>query len=354
MNPNTYNLGGDLPIRRLGFGAMRLCGQPGNFGPYPDWASGKRLIRRAIELGVNFIDTAHAYGPGWNESLIGETLADVTDEVTVATKGGVEKTAADKVFPDARPPQLRLRCEESLRRLRLDRIPLYQLHRPDPKVPFAESVGALAELRAEGKIQHVGLSNVSLDQVEEALLIVPIASVQNRFNLTEQSDSGMRSFASPAESPTCRGGPSPQNRFRLRLPSRATTASRRSRKHTLPQKVKLLWHGCSSVLHTLSLSRERLREPIWRRTYAPRKSGFPQPRVWPSGLFKTTAKPAWATAPCGPGQSDGDPKRGLPPPARASSRAERRSSPASERREASGLKDPGPSSASGWHRASAR
>jgi pyridoxine 4-dehydrogenase len=173
---------------------MRLCGQPGNFGPYPDWASGKRLIRRAIELGVNFIDTAHAYGPGWNESLIGETLADVTDEVTVATKGGVEKTAADKVFPDARPPQLRLRCEESLQRLRLDRIPLYQLHRPDPKVPFADSVGALAQLRAEGKIRHVGLSNVSLAQVEEALRIVPIASVQNRFNLAERSDSGVLEF----------------------------------------------------------------------------------------------------------------------------------------------------------------
>lgn len=191
MNPTTYNLGGDLPIQRLGFGAMRLCGQPGNFGPYPDWASGKQLIRRAIELGVNFIDTAHAYGPGWNESLIGETLADLSDEVVVATKGGVEKTAADKVFPDARPAQLRLRCEESLQRLRLERIPLYQLHRPDPKVPFAESVGALAELRAEGKIRHVGLSNVSLAQIEEALQIVPVASVQNRFNLAEQSDSSV-------------------------------------------------------------------------------------------------------------------------------------------------------------------
>jgi pyridoxine 4-dehydrogenase len=189
LNPTTYTLGGDLPIHRIGFGAMRLCGQPGNFGPYPDWASAKRLIRRAIELGVNFIDTAHAYGPGWNESLIGETLADVTDEVVVATKGGVEKTAADKVFPDARPQQLRLRCEESLQRLRLEQIPLYQLHRPDPKVPFAESVGALAELRAEGKIRHVGLSNVSLAQIEKALQIVPIASVQNRFNLAEQADS---------------------------------------------------------------------------------------------------------------------------------------------------------------------
>ncbi len=194
MNPATYSLGGDRTIRRLGYGAMRLCGQPGNFGPYPDWDAGKRLIRRAVELGVDFIDTAHAYGPGWNESLIGEALAGFSDTVVVATKGGVEKTAADRVFPDGRPLQLRLRCEESLRRLRLERIPLYQLHRPDPQVPFAESVGALAALRSEGKIEHIGLSNVSLAQVQEALAIAPIASVQNRFNLSEQADAAVLDF----------------------------------------------------------------------------------------------------------------------------------------------------------------
>ncbi len=173
---------------------MRLCGQPGNFGPYPDWEAGKRLIRRAVELGVNFIDTAHAYGPGWNESLIGEALADVPEPVVVATKGGVEKTAPDRVFPDGRPSRLRLRCEESLQRLRLERISLYQLHRPDPNVPFAESVGALAELRAEGKIQHIGLSNVGVEQLEEAIGIVPIASVQNRFNLLERADAPVLAF----------------------------------------------------------------------------------------------------------------------------------------------------------------
>lgn len=194
MNPINYNLGGDLPIQRLGFGAMRLCGQPGNFGPYPDWEAGKKLIRRAIDLGINFIDTAHAYGPGWNETLIGEALADITEHVVVATKGGVEKTAPDRVFPDARPSQLRLRCEESLQRLRLERIHLYQLHRPDPQVPLVESIGALALLRAEGKIQHIGLSNVTLSQIEEALQIVPIASVQNRFNIAEQTDSAVLDF----------------------------------------------------------------------------------------------------------------------------------------------------------------
>jgi aryl-alcohol dehydrogenase-like predicted oxidoreductase len=145
-------------------------------------------------LGVNFIDTAHAYGPGWNESLIGEALEGVSEGIVIASKGGVEKTAPDKVFPDGRPEQLRLRCEESLRRLRLERIPLYQLHRPDPKVPLAESVGALAQLRLEGKIEHIGLSNVSLEQIIECLGIVPIASVQNRFNLTEQVDEGVVDF----------------------------------------------------------------------------------------------------------------------------------------------------------------
>ncbi len=167
---------------------MRLCAQPGNFGPYPDWDGGKRLLRRAVELGVDFIDTAHPYGPGWNEELIADALAPYPPGVVVATKGGVEKTAPDKVFADGHPASLRRFCEGSLRRLKLARIDLYQLHRPDPNVPFSESVGALAALRSEGKIRHVGLSNVTLDQVKEAQRIVPIASVQNRYNLSERED----------------------------------------------------------------------------------------------------------------------------------------------------------------------
>ena len=184
----TWLLGGDLPVNRLGYGAMRLCAQPGNFGPYPDWEAGKRLLRRAVELGVNFIDTAHPYGPGWNEELIAAALAPYPPGVVVATKGGVEKTAPDKVFPDGSPASLRRFCEGSLRRLKLARIDLYQLHRPDPAVPFVESVGALVQLRTEGKIRHIGLSNVTLAQVEEAHTIVPIASVQNRYNLLERDD----------------------------------------------------------------------------------------------------------------------------------------------------------------------
>jgi aryl-alcohol dehydrogenase-like predicted oxidoreductase len=185
---STYLLGGDLPIHRLGYGAMRLCAQPGNFGPYPDWEGGKRLLRRALELGVDFFDTAHPYGPGWNEELIADALAPYPPGVIVTTKGGVEKTAPDKVFSDGSPASLRRFCEGSLKRLKLARIELYQLHRPDPNVPFSESIGTFAELRSEGKIRHVGLSNVTLDQVKEAQKIVPIASVQNRYNLSERDD----------------------------------------------------------------------------------------------------------------------------------------------------------------------
>lgn len=194
MSAATFLLGGDLPVNRVGYGAMRLCAQPGNFGRYPDWEAGKRLLRRAVELGVNFIDTAHAYGPSCNEELIGDALAPYAPGLVIATKGGVEKTAPDKVFPDGRPENLRRRCEESLRLLRVERIDLYQFHRPDPNVPFADSVDALAELRREGKIRHVGLSNVSLAQIEEARAIVPIVSVQNRYNLAERGDDPVVDF----------------------------------------------------------------------------------------------------------------------------------------------------------------
>ncbi len=199
MSTAAFLLGGDLPIDRVGYGAMRLCGQPGNFGPYAKWSEGKRLLQRAVELGVNFIDTAHPYGPGWNEQLIADALFPYPAGLVVTTKGGVEKTAPDKVFPDGSPQSLRRFCEGSLRRLKLERIDLYQFHRPDPAVPFADSVGALAGLRAEGKIRHVGLSNVTLAQVEEARTIVPIASVQNRYNLLERDDDPLVDYCASHE-----------------------------------------------------------------------------------------------------------------------------------------------------------
>jgi aryl-alcohol dehydrogenase-like predicted oxidoreductase len=187
MNPAGFLLGGDLPVHRIGYGAMRLCGQPGNFGPFADWAAGEKLLRRAIELGVNFIDTAEAYGPGDNEELIASALHPYPAGLVVATKGGVTKTSPTTIFPDGRPENLRRACEASMKRLRVPRIDLYQLHRPDPKVPLADSIGALATLKAEGKIRHIGLSNVTVTQIEEARRITPIVSVQNRYNLRERS-----------------------------------------------------------------------------------------------------------------------------------------------------------------------
>ena len=184
---NTFKLGGDLKVNRLGYGAMRLSGQPGNFGAYPDWEGGKKLLRRAIELGVNFIDTAEAYGAGFNEKLIADALYPYPQDLVIATKGGINKPAPDQILADASPAFLRSGVEGSLKRLKLEQIDLYQLHRPDPKVPFAESIGALKELRDEGKIRHLGLSNVTVEQIEEARQIVPIVSVQNKYSISDRT-----------------------------------------------------------------------------------------------------------------------------------------------------------------------
>ncbi|MEM9156086.1 MAG: aldo/keto reductase [Cyanobacteria bacterium P01_F01_bin.33] len=192
--PQTFIIGGDLSANRLGYGAMRLTGQPGNFGPYADWEAGKALLRRAVELGINFIDTAEAYGPGANESIIADALFPYTEDIIIATKGGIDKSAPDRIQADGRPKSLRRGVEGSLRRLKRDRLDLYQLHRPDPNVPFVDSVRALAELRQEGKIRHIGLSNVTLEQVLEAQAIVPIASVQNRFGLLDRAHENLLDY----------------------------------------------------------------------------------------------------------------------------------------------------------------
>jgi pyridoxine 4-dehydrogenase len=184
----TFTLGNDRQVRRLGYGAMRLTGQPANFGPYADWEGGKRLLRRAVDIGVNFIDTARAYGPGWNERLVADALYPYPPDLVIATKGGVVKKSATERHLDASPAGLKRDCEESLRNLRLDRIELYQLHWVDPKTPLEESVNALAKLREEGKIHFIGLSNVTLDQLRMALRLVPITSVQNRYSFSERKD----------------------------------------------------------------------------------------------------------------------------------------------------------------------
>ncbi len=185
-SPMTYSIGGDLEVRRLGFGAMQLTGK-GVWGEPSDPEQARQVLRRAVELGVDLIDTADAYGPDVAERLIGEALAPYESGVVVATKGGLTRQGPGQWQPDGRPEHLRQACDGSLQRLEVDRIDLYQLHTPDPKVPFAESVGTMAELRDEGKVRHVGLSNVSVEQLEEARRIVPIATVQNRFNLDDRS-----------------------------------------------------------------------------------------------------------------------------------------------------------------------
>lgn len=187
---DDFLLGGDLEVRRLGFGAMRITGE-GVWGPPEDRDAAKRVLRRALELGVNLIDTADSYGPNVSEELIADALHPYPDELVIATKGGQLRPGPGKWEPDGRPEHLRRVLEGSLGRLRLERIDLYQLHRPDPKVPFEESVGALADAQREGLIRHIGLSNVSLEQLEVARGVAEIASVQNRYNLADRSSQGV-------------------------------------------------------------------------------------------------------------------------------------------------------------------
>jgi pyridoxine 4-dehydrogenase len=182
----TFTLGGDLTVNRLGFGAMRITGE-GIWGEPRDPDECRRVLRRSIELGVNLIDTANSYGPEVSERLIGETLYPYADGVVIATKGGFTRPGPNRWVADGRPEAIREAIEGSLARLKLERIDVHQFHTPDKNVPFADSVGAFAELQKEGKIRHVGLSNVSVAQIEEARSIVPIVSVQNRYNPDDRS-----------------------------------------------------------------------------------------------------------------------------------------------------------------------
>lgn len=182
----TLTIGGDLEVHRLGYGAMRIVGD-GVWGPPSDRDAVLALLRRVVELGVNLIDTADSYGPHISEQLIAEALHPYPDGLLIATKGGLERTGPGEWPRNARPEHLREACEGSLRDLRVDRIDLYQLHAPDPSVPYAESVGTLKDLQDEGKIGHVGVSNVSVAQLEEARSIVDVVTVQNRFNLSDRA-----------------------------------------------------------------------------------------------------------------------------------------------------------------------
>jgi aryl-alcohol dehydrogenase-like predicted oxidoreductase len=178
---------GDLRVNRLGFGAMRVCG-PNVWGPpKEDRAGAHKVLRRAFELGCNFFDTADSYGPHVDEEMIAEALHPYPEGLVIATKGGLLRPRPGAWDPDGRPEHLKRALDGSLKRLRLERIDVYQLHAPDPKVPFADSVGALADAQKAGKIRHVGISNVSLQQLEQARRICPIVSVQNEYNLADRS-----------------------------------------------------------------------------------------------------------------------------------------------------------------------
>lgn len=181
----TVSLGGEVPVDRLGFGAMRLTGE-GIWGPPKNRTEAIAVLRRAVELGVNFIDTADSYGPNVSEELIAEALFPYPKDLVIATKGGWNRPGPNQWTHDATPAHLRKAVERSLKSLRLERVELYQLHTPDPVVPFEDSVGTLAQLKSEGKVRLIGLSNVTQEHIERARRIVPIVSVQNRYSFADR------------------------------------------------------------------------------------------------------------------------------------------------------------------------
>ncbi len=191
----TFLLGGDLEVFRLGFGAMRITG-PGIWGEPENPTGIRELLRHVVERDVNLIDTADSYGPEVSERLIAEALRPYPENLVIATKGGFERPGPGRWEPNGRPDRLRRCCESSLLRLKLERIDLYQFHTVDPKVPIEDSMGALAELQEEGKIRHVGVSNVNLEELERAQEIVPVVSVQNQYNVANRASEDVLRYCS--------------------------------------------------------------------------------------------------------------------------------------------------------------
>jgi pyridoxine 4-dehydrogenase len=189
----TFSIGGDMPVHRLGFGAMRITG-PGIWGPPADHDEAIRVLRRAVELGIDFIDTADSYGPYISEDLIREALHPYPEGLVIATKAGLVRTGPNQWHALGRPEYLRQELEMSLRRLGQERIDLFQLHRPDPQVPFADQIGALVEFQKEGKIRHIGLSNVSLEQLREARTMAQVTTVQNFYNLAHRDSEAILDY----------------------------------------------------------------------------------------------------------------------------------------------------------------
>jgi pyridoxine 4-dehydrogenase len=251
-----FSIENDLGVSRLGFGTMRLTGQ-GIWGEPADRAEAVRVLRRAVELGINFIDTADSYGPSVSEEIIAEALYPYPANLVIATKGGFERPGPDRWVENGRPEHLRSACEGSLRRLRLSRIDLYQLHRIDTKVPAEDQLGTLKELQAEGKIKHIGLSEVSVQQIQHAQRIVPIVTVQNRYSLADRGSEDVLRYCEkekmgfipwfPLAAGKLSGGDSPIRRVAERLkatPSQVALAWLLSR-----SPIMLPIPGTSSVAH---------------------------------------------------------------------------------------------------------
>ena len=189
-NAGTIGIGGDLSSNRLGYGAMRVTGD-GIWGEPRNRDEAKQVLRRAIDLGVTFIDTADSYGPHVSETLIAEALHPYPDDLVIATKGGLQRTGPGRWPMNGRPEHLVEACEGSLRRLKLEEIPVYQYHRPDPKVPLEESIGALVQLKEQGKIRHIGVSNFTEQQLRQAQRLTPVVSIQNRFNVGDRTSESL-------------------------------------------------------------------------------------------------------------------------------------------------------------------
>jgi pyridoxine 4-dehydrogenase len=193
-----FLIGNDFRVRRLGFGCMRITGR-GIWGEPADRAEAVRVLRRAVELGVNFIDTADSYGPGVSEEIIAEALYPYPADLVIATKGGFDRPGPDKWVENGKPQHLKAACEGSLRRLRLDRIDLYQLHRIDAKVPAEDQLGTLKDLQAQGKIKHIGLSEVSVRQIEHARTIISVVTVQNRYSVADRGSEDVLDYCEKQE-----------------------------------------------------------------------------------------------------------------------------------------------------------
>src|SRR5271154_3724047 len=221
-----FLIGNDLRVTRLGFGAMRITGD-GIWGPPADRTECIRVLRRAVELGIDFIDTADSYGPGVSEEIIAEALHPYPANLVIATKGGYERPGPNRWVENGKPEHLRSVCEGSLRRLRLERIDLYQLHRIDPKVPAEDQLGTLKDLQAQGKIKHIGLSEVSVAQIQHAQKIIPIVSVQNRYSISDRGSEDVLKYCEkekigfipwfPLAAGRVSGSQSPINRIAARL-----------------------------------------------------------------------------------------------------------------------------------------